>query len=113
MEINGKIASLRESLAPIAKEFEINQFSEADNCGFSKATIRIPGVHDCGEDLFRCLANSTDLRVRSMRMRQAPLEDVFLAATRRSWETLDTDLANDDPKPDSDEPAETEISAAS
>jgi len=113
MEINGKIASLRKSLAPIVKEFEIDQFSEADSCGFSKATIRIHGVHDCGEDLFRCLADSSDLRVRSMRMRQAPLEDVFLAATRRSWETLDTDLANDDSKPGSDEPAETEIPAAS
>ena len=113
LEINGKIASLRAALVPIAKEFEIDQFSKADSCGFSKATIRIPGVHDCGEDLISCLANSSDLRVRSLGMRQAPLEDVFLAATRRSWETLDTDLAKDELQPGSDEPAETEISATS
>jgi hypothetical protein len=44
-------------------------------------------------------------------MREAPLEDVFLAATRRSWETLDADLTNKPERIDS-ETEEKEVSTA-
>ena len=115
LEINGALADLRQSLGSIAADFEVDQFAEADETGFSKVSLRIPGVHDYGEALFSSLADNASLRVRSLRMRQAPLEDVFLAATRRSWETLDTDLASgdDDSKPGPPDAAKKEIQAAS
>jgi len=113
LEINGKLADLQAALVSVAADFEIDPFSETDASGFSSVTIRIPGVHDYGESLFRCLADNKNLRTRSLRMRQAPLEDVFLAATRRSWETLDTDLAAAPSKSGPSEPNKTEIQAAS
>ncbi len=111
LEINGDLGDLRDSLKNVAADLEIAQFSEADERGFSKVTIRIPGRHDYGEMLFSCLSNNPLIRARSLRMREAPLEDVFLAATRRSWETLDTGLAQKTEPKDSDT-AKKEISAA-
>lgn len=113
LEINGTLADLREAVTNIVTEFEVDQYAEADATGFSKVTIRIHGVHDYGEALFQSLAQRGSLRIRSLRMRQAPLEDVFLAATRRSWETLESDLANEEGSDESKENEETPTSAVS
>lgn len=111
LEINGDLGDLRESLKNVASNLDVAQYTEADERGFSKVTIRIPGRHDYGEMLFSCLSDNPLIRTRSLRMREAPLEDVFLAATRRSWETLDTDLTK---KPESiaSETEEKEVSTA-
>ena len=113
LEINGKLADLRESIANVVTDFEVDQYAEADATGFSKVTIRIQGVHDYGESLFQSLASRSNLRVRSLRMRQAPLEDVFLAATRRSWETLESDLTAEEAPSEPEENEETPTSAVS
>ncbi len=112
LEINGDLADLRESLRRVAANLEVAQFAEADERGFSKVTIRIPGNHDYGEMLFSCLSDNPLIRARSLRKREAPLEDVFLAATRRSWETLDTELASNSDDADS-ENAPKEVPAES
>ena len=111
LEINGDLGDLLESLKNVASNLEVAQYAEADERGFSRVAIHIPGQHDCGEKLFSCLSDNPLIRTRSLRMREAPLEDVFLAATRRSWETLDTDLTK---KPESIAPEteEKEVSAA-
>lgn len=111
LEINGDLGDLLESLKNVASNLEVAQYAEADERGFSRVAIRIPGRHDYGEKLFSCLSDNPLIRTRSLRMREAPLEDVFLAATRRSWETLDTDLTK---KPESIAPEteEKEVSAA-
>ncbi len=111
LEINGSLADLRQSLKTLAANLDVDKFEEADERGFSKVTIRIPGNHDYGEMLFSCLSDNPLIRARSLRKRQAPLEDVFLAATRRSWETLDTDLAEHSESEDSDS-EKTEMPAA-
>lgn len=111
LEINGDLGDLRDSLKTVAANLDIAQFAEPDERGFSKVKIRIPGNHDYGEMLFSCLSDNPLIRARSLRMREAPLEDVFLAATRRSWETLDTDLAKKSDSKES-ETAEKEVSAA-
>jgi ABC-2 type transport system ATP-binding protein len=46
------------------------------------------GGADLGETLLRALVSRPALRIRSLAPRKASLEDVFLSATRRSWETL-------------------------
>ena len=111
LEINGDLGDLLESLKNVASNLEVAQYTEGDERGFSRVAIRIPGRHDYGEKLFSCLSDNPLIRTRSLRMREAPLEDVFLAATRRSWETLDTDLTK---KPESiaSETEEKEVSAA-
>ena len=111
LEINGDLGDLLESLKNVASNLEVAQYTEGDERGFSRVAIRIPGRHDYGEKLFSCLSDNPLIRTRSLKMREAPLEDVFLAATRRSWETLDTDLTK---KPESiaSETEEKEVSAA-
>ena len=111
LEINGDLGDLLKSLKNVASNLEVAQYTEGDERGFSRVAIRIPGRHDYGEKLFSCLSDNPLIRTRSLKMREAPLEDVFLAATRRSWETLDTDLTK---KPESiaSETEEKEVSAA-
>jgi ABC-2 type transport system ATP-binding protein len=111
LEINGDLGALLESLKNVASNLEVAQYTEGDERGFSRVAIRIPGRHDYGEKLFSSLSDNPLIRTRSLRMREAPLEDVFLAATRRSWETLDTDLTK---KPESiaSETEGKEVSAA-
>ena len=93
LELLGNIADLRLALQSITPELVVEKISQADEAGFSKVEIQIKGQRDYGERLFQCLAADPKLRVRSLLHRQAPLEDVFLAATRRSWEAVDHAIA--------------------
>lgn len=92
LEIAGKVSTLRQALSSITPDLLLEKVEAPDANGFSTVDVRIKGNQDYGERLFRCLADNERLRVRSLRRKEAPLEDVFLAATRRSWDTLDTDV---------------------
>ncbi|MEM9081925.1 MAG: ABC transporter ATP-binding protein, partial [Verrucomicrobiota bacterium] len=92
LEINGKTEDLKTSLEKIAPELSIDKVSEPDADGFTQVEIQIKGNHDYGELLFSCLSNNPLLRARSLKRKQVPLEEVFIAATRRSWETHDAEL---------------------
>lgn len=92
IEFNGKADTLKTSLQNITPDLEIHKKTSPDANGFSTVEVQIPGSCDHGEELFNCLAKNGELRIRSLRCKQAPLEDVFLAATRRSWETIDETL---------------------
>ncbi|MCH6255915.1 ABC transporter ATP-binding protein [Puniceicoccaceae bacterium K14] len=93
LEINGEQQVLNNALKKISPDLEITKFSKFDNCTFSDVEIRGQGQHDYREEIFNALAQDDAIRVRSLRRRQAPLEDVFLAATRRSWDTVDNQIA--------------------
>ncbi|EDY83392.1 ABC transporter, ATP-binding protein [Verrucomicrobiia bacterium DG1235] len=92
VEIHGSIEKLKTALSSIAPELQIEKTSERCPQGFATVEIQIKGKRDYGERLFQTLANCPDLRPRSLRSKMAPLEDVFLAATRRSWEEVDQEL---------------------
>ncbi len=100
LELNGKIADLRQALQIVTPELVVDKVREPDPQGFATVEVRIKGNRDCGEPLFRCLAAHPELRVRSLRRKKAPLEDVFLAATRRSWDTVDPELAAKEIQPE-------------
>lgn len=94
LELNGSPDHLSQTLATLdIPEFTLETTQPADPNGFSTLELQIQENCDYGEQLFRCLAADSRLRVRSLRKRPAPLESVFLAATRRSWETVDETLA--------------------
>ncbi len=93
IELNGKTDELKTSLRSITPDLTIEKIAQPDANGFTTVEVQIKGSCDHGERLFNCLANNPKLRIRSLRCKQAPLEDVFLAATRRSWETLDENLS--------------------
>ena len=56
--------------------------------GYRTATLTSPGENDAGELLLACLARQPDFSLRSVHRLKPTLEQVFLAATRRSWEVL-------------------------
>ncbi|MBK1878792.1 ABC transporter ATP-binding protein [Pelagicoccus mobilis] len=103
VEVHGPAKELEAALASVAPELKVERTSERDADGFATVEIQIKGKHDYREELFQALAENPDLRPRSLRSKMAPLEDVFLAATRRSWETVDEELAAPQPAPQEDE----------
>ncbi|MDQ8197481.1 ABC transporter ATP-binding protein [Pelagicoccus enzymogenes] len=92
VEIAGTTKELETALATIASELQVERISERGEDGYATAEIQIKGKRDYGERLFKTLAAHPHLRTRSLRSKMAPLEDVFLAATRRSWEEVDSNL---------------------
>lgn len=99
VEIHGSIKELEAALLTIAPELQVERTSERGADGFATVTIQIKGTSDHRESLFRTLSAHPDLRPRSLRRKTASLEDVFLAATRRSWETVDQAFLNTEGPP--------------
>lgn len=94
LEVKGTRNNLDIALRKIANDLEITKFSQPDETEFSSVEIQGKGQYDYREEIFKALAQQTYLRVRSLRRREAPLENVFLAATRRSWDTVDNQLTH-------------------
>jgi ABC-2 type transport system ATP-binding protein len=61
--------------------------------GFSRLRLTTTNPAELGEDLLRALASDGRLRVRALNRLHPSLEEVFLAATRRSWDTVDRKTA--------------------
>jgi ABC-2 type transport system ATP-binding protein len=78
---------LADVLTRIDATLVLDQEGEADADGFR--LVRISAGHDreLGEELLHRLA-AEKIRVRSLTRAHATLEDVFLAATRRSWDVV-------------------------
>ena len=113
LEIAGKVEDLESALATFAPKFDVDKIGPVDPSGFSRIEIRINDNHDLGEQLIHLLAQDQKIRLRSLRRKQAPLEDVFLAATRRSWETVDENLAAADSEEDPNLPPQSTSSPSS
>lgn len=62
--------------------------SEIANATFREVRISCQARDDRGEALLRALTSQPELRLRSLAAGKPSLEDVFLAATRRSWDAL-------------------------
>lgn len=67
---------------------QIAASSEPDAEGFRRVTLTTPRADELGEPLLRAFAASP-CHVRALRRLHPSLEEVFLAATQRSWETVD------------------------
>jgi len=78
---------LAEVLAGIDPSLQITSESEPDADGFRLVTITTSRDDDLGETLLRALI-SRQVRVRALSRTHPTLEDVFLAATKRSWDAV-------------------------
>jgi len=57
----------------------------------SRLIIRVEGDGDIGSELIKALSNQRDFILHSLAPREPNLEEIFLAATKRSWEeTIET-----------------------
>jgi ABC-2 type transport system ATP-binding protein len=90
LEIAGDTAAaLPAALTAVEPTLSIATTGEPDAAGFRKLTLTSTRDDDLGEPLLRALGTDPRFRIRSLGRSQPTLEDVFLAATQRGWETID------------------------
>ena len=91
LEIAGDPARLPAALAAVDASLQAGEpatSTEPDAAGFRTLVVTAEDDTDRGEALLRALP-AAGFRVRALHRRQPTLEDVFLAATRRSWDAVD------------------------
>ncbi|MEO6873660.1 MAG: ABC transporter ATP-binding protein [Opitutaceae bacterium] len=91
LEVSGDIAALPPLLAAVDPTLQISAQGEPDAEGFRRLTLSTENNGELGEPLLRALA-AQPFRLRALSRTQPTLEDVFLAATRRSWDVKSSDL---------------------
>ncbi|GAB1489843.1 ABC transporter ATP-binding protein [Opitutaceae bacterium] len=93
LEIAGDPTLLAGLVAGVDPSFQVGEVGEPDATGFRAVSLATTREDDLGEDLLRAFAVDGRFRLRSLGRDHPTLEDVFLAATRRSWDVVDTPLA--------------------
>jgi ABC-2 type transport system ATP-binding protein len=88
IEFAGDIDRLTGLLAELGPSLRVTSQGDPDPDGFRSVSLTTEETADLGESLLRGLL-ARDLRVRALSRAHPTLEDVFLAATRRSWDTVD------------------------
>lgn len=96
LEIAGDKAAIEAVVREIDPTFTVTEWVEADASGFHSIKLTTNREEDLGEALLNALHRNSTLRVRGLARAHPTLEDVFLAATRRSWDTVDTAPKNGD-----------------
>jgi len=87
IEAAGPLGSLQFVLGSIVPGLSVASEGPEDDQGFRKIKLKTIGDEDAGEAILRaCLLEG--LRVRALSRARPTLEDVFLAATRRSWDAV-------------------------
>ncbi len=91
VELAGDLAALPVLLATVEPTLQVGAQGEPDAEGFRKLTLTTERDADLGEALLRALA-LPGYRLRALSRTNPTLEDVFLAATRRSWDAKSPEL---------------------
>jgi len=87
LEVAGDVAVLPAALAGIEPSLRVTAQGEPNGDGFRALTLTTERSDELGEPLLRALL-AHNLRVRALSRAHPTLEDVFLAATRRSWDAV-------------------------
>ncbi|MBI2496817.1 MAG: DUF4162 domain-containing protein, partial [Opitutae bacterium] len=85
VELAGDRDALAVDLAAIEPTLKVATVGECGPDGFCAVTLQTESDADLGERLLAVLP-ARGYRVRALGRTQPSLEDVFLAATRRSWD---------------------------
>ncbi len=94
IEISGDVlVALPAVLTQIESSLLIAETGEPDAAGFHKLVLTTTREEDLGATLLPALTTDDRFRVRAFHRVNPSLEDVFLAATRRGWETVDAPVA--------------------
>lgn len=91
LELAGDPGKLDVALADLEASLKIVESSEPDSEGFRTFTLTTDRDDDLGEQLMHTL-DQPDFRLRALSRSHPTLENVFLAATRRSWDVKADDL---------------------
>jgi ABC-2 type transport system ATP-binding protein len=87
LQLAGEFAALPATLAALEPTLRITRQSEPDPAGFRTLDLTTERDDELGEALLNTLL-AKNYRVRALTRQQPTLEDVFLAATRRSWDVV-------------------------
>jgi ABC-2 type transport system ATP-binding protein len=87
LDVAGDIENLPAALASVDESFRVTTTGEPSADGFRKVTVTTSREDELGESVLRTLLGR-GLRVRALARAHPSLEDVFLAATRRSWDVV-------------------------
>jgi ABC-2 type transport system ATP-binding protein len=87
LELAGDWAALPALLTTLEPTLSIRTQTEPLSDGFRTMTLSTKRDEELGEELLRTLL-AQHYRVRALNRVQPTLEDVFLAATRRSWDAV-------------------------
>ncbi len=87
VQLAGDFTALPELLSALEPTLTITEQTETDADGFRVIDLTTARDDELGEALLAALL-AKSYRVRSLTRTQPTLEDVFLAATRRSWDTV-------------------------
>ena len=88
VEIQGETDVLKGELASLNTALSLESHEPPNRDGYFLARVRADGTEDWGEALLQRLGHHPRFGLRSLIRRTPTLEEVFLAATRRSWDTL-------------------------
>lgn len=93
LQVAGSERSVTEALKAKGFEVEILQ-SETLEDNILNLTVRVEGSGELGPQLIAALNDAANCTLRSLAPRVPNLEEIFLAATKRSWEeTIDSSKA--------------------
>ena len=92
LEVAGDLAVLPITLAAVDPSLRLEGEPEAEPDGFHRLKMTTERNDDIGEPLLQALL-AQRLRVRALSRAHPTLEDVFLAATRRSWDVVTPERA--------------------
>ena len=87
LEVAGPAETLERAIVGVDPELRVTEQTEPDAAGFRRVTLTTSRNDELGETLLATLVGC-GLRVRALTRKQPTLEDVFLAATRRSWDAV-------------------------
>jgi ABC-2 type transport system ATP-binding protein len=91
MEIAGDLDGIPALLASVEPTLKVTSESTPDAAGFRQITLTTEREDELGESLLKLLSTQ-NVRLRSLSRTHSTLEDVFLAATRRSWDVRSDEL---------------------
>jgi ABC-2 type transport system ATP-binding protein len=89
LELAGEMEALAALLTSVDPSLRITEQSEPDSAGFRSLYLTTDRDESIGEPLLRAFAGDPRFRLRGLAREHPTLEDVFLAATRRSWDLVD------------------------
>jgi ABC-2 type transport system ATP-binding protein len=88
LELAGDPQKLQAELALVSPDLLVDEEGLPGADGFRRIRLSATSDRDWGEALLGALSRRPELRLRSLARREATLEEVFLAATRRSYDAV-------------------------
>ena len=88
LEMKGSIEALKAKINSIKPQLSLLTEGNCEFTGLRKVTLSGPWDSHFGENLIVELAGQPEIRLFSLVHQEPTLEDIFLAATKRSWEIL-------------------------